>query len=166
MRRLFTIVMGTTFGEPNFNFSFNHSDFIFSIFVHYCYFLFIGVVIAWTVLTFFGESVIEGVDPITNETMKIDIPRLPIKANYPWKIASQPTYFMTFGFQVYYLLFSVVHSNSSDVLFCSWVLFACEQLQHLKASIEQYSFIKNIFELNISQNLEHYETFNGIISFS
>lgn len=107
MRKLFTIVMGTTF----------------------------AAVACWTVITMFGESAISSIDPATNETLSVEIPRLPIKAQYPWNPSSStPVYFLTFGFQVYYLLFSVVHANSSDVLFCSWVLFACEQLQHLKVS--------------------------------
>lgn len=41
-------------------------------------------------------------------------------------------YYIALVFQFYYLLFSLCQSNLADVLFCSWLLFACEQLQHLK----------------------------------
>lgn len=33
---------------------------------------------------------------------------------------------------MYYVLFSMSHANLLDVLFCCWLIFACEQLQHLK----------------------------------
>lgn len=35
-------------------------------------------------------------------------------------------------FQVYYVFFSMSRANLLDVLFCCWLIFACEQLQHLK----------------------------------
>lgn len=35
-------------------------------------------------------------------------------------------------FQMYYVLFSMSHANLLDVMFCCWLIFACEQLQHLK----------------------------------
>lgn len=34
--------------------------------------------------------------------------------------------------QCYYVFFSMCHANLLDVLFCSWLIYACEQLQHLK----------------------------------
>lgn len=42
------------------------------------------------------------------------------------------TPFLSRRYQVYYLIFSLLQANLSDLLFCSWLLFACEQLQHLK----------------------------------
>lgn len=105
MRRLFLMVMGTT----------------------------VAATLLWTLITFFGDSTKPMKDPETNETMTVDIPRLMIKSFYPWNpVGGMTIYFGSLAFQFYYLLFSMIHSNSADVLFCSWVLFACEQLQHLK----------------------------------
>lgn len=87
---------------------------------------------AWTTITFFGESVKGVFDKETNETYHVEIPRLPVKSFYPWNAMSGIAYMGSFAFQVYYLLFSMLACNLSDVLFCSWLIFACEQLQHLK----------------------------------
>jgi odorant receptor len=98
----------------------------------------VAATVAWTTITFFGDSTKLQRNPDTNETMIVPIPRLPIKALYPFNpVGGMMNYFLTVGFQVYYLLFSMIHSNSSDVLFCSWVLFACEQLQHLKVIFQE-----------------------------
>ncbi|KAH9631371.1 hypothetical protein HF086_012159 [Spodoptera exigua] len=45
---------------------------------------------------------------------------------------------------VYWLLFSMAIANLMDVMFCSWLIFACEQLQHLKA------IMKPLMELSAS----------------
>lgn len=89
-------------------------------------------VTAWTTLTFFGDSTKELMDKVTNETYFVEIPRLPLKSWYPWNAMSGTFYYISFGLQVYFLLFSFMQANLADVLFCSWLLFACEQLQHLK----------------------------------
>ncbi|XP_050090058.1 odorant receptor coreceptor [Anopheles aquasalis] len=89
-------------------------------------------VVAWVTITFFGESVKNVLDKETNETYTVEIPRLPIKSWYPWNAMSGPAYIFSFIYQIYYLLFSMVQSNLVDVMFCSWLLLACEQLQHLK----------------------------------
>lgn len=105
MRRLLLLVMGTT----------------------------VAATVFWATITFFGDSTKLMRNYETNETMTVDIPRLPLKSWYPFNpVGSAVTYMGVFAFQIYYILFSMVHSNSADVLFCSWVLFACEQLQHLK----------------------------------
>lgn len=41
-------------------------------------------------------------------------------------------YILSFIYQLYWLSMTMIDANSLDVLFCSWLLFACEQLQHLK----------------------------------
>lgn len=41
-------------------------------------------------------------------------------------------YYVSLGYQIYYIFFSMLHANLLDSLFCSWLIFACEQLQHLK----------------------------------
>uniref|UniRef100_A0A182NRL2 Odorant receptor coreceptor n=1 Tax=Anopheles dirus TaxID=7168 RepID=A0A182NRL2_9DIPT len=89
-------------------------------------------VVAWVTITFFGESVKNVLDKETNETYTVEIPRLPIKSWYPWNAMSGPAYIFSFIYQIYFLLFSMVQSNLADVMFCSWLLLACEQLQHLK----------------------------------
>lgn len=90
------------------------------------------VVVAWVTITFFGESFKMVNDPDTNGTLHEIVPRLPIKSYYPWNSFNAPWYYVSFVYQVYYLLFSLLQANLMDLLFCSWLLFACEQLQHLK----------------------------------
>nr|AHL20247.1 odorant co-receptor [Aedes albopictus] len=89
-------------------------------------------VVAWITITFFGDSVKNVFDKETNETYTVEIPRLPIKALYPWDAMSGVPYFFSFVYQAYFLLFSMCQANLADVMFCSWLLFTCEQLQHLK----------------------------------
>lgn len=106
-----------------------------------------SISVFWTTLTFFGDSVKMmkitptanvtlctngGINYAINETCAVEIPRLLIKSWYPWNAMSGTAYYFTLAFQFYYLLYSMLQANLSDVLFCSWVLFCCEQLQHLK----------------------------------
>lgn len=71
-------------------------------------------------------------DKETNSSFTEEVPRLPIKSFYPWNASSGFFYLLSFAIQIYYILFSLAHANLWDVLFCSWLIFACEQLQHLK----------------------------------
>nr|QXE93250.1 odorant receptor 24 [Eucryptorrhynchus brandti] len=88
---------------------------------------------AWTGITFVGDSVHYIKDPDNvNETIPEEIPRLLVKSWYPFNAMSGMTYYIALVFQIYYVLFSLLHSNLLDSLFCSWLIFACEQLQHLK----------------------------------
>ncbi|CAH0549251.1 unnamed protein product [Brassicogethes aeneus] len=88
---------------------------------------------AWTCITFIGDSVHNIKDPDNeNETITEEIPRLLVKSWYPWDAMSGTKYWATLVFQVYYVFFSLAHANLLDSLFCSWLIFACEQLQHLK----------------------------------
>lgn len=58
--------------------------------------------LAWITLTFFGESVAGKFDKATNETYYVEIPRLPIKAWYPWNAMGGMMYVISFAFQVSY----------------------------------------------------------------
>ncbi|ENN72504.1 hypothetical protein HUJ04_001120 [Dendroctonus ponderosae] len=88
---------------------------------------------AWTAITFVGESVHFIKDPDNdNETITEEIPRLLIKSWYPFDAMSGMTYYVALVFQIYYVFFSLFQANLLDNLFCSWLIFACEQLQHLK----------------------------------
>ncbi|XP_017785109.1 PREDICTED: odorant receptor coreceptor [Nicrophorus vespilloides] len=90
--------------------------------------------VSWTTLTFIGDSTHTKKDPNNeNETITEEIPRLLVKAWYPWNAMSGMPYMLSLVYQVYYVLFSMLQSNLMDVLFCSWLIFACEQLKHLKA---------------------------------
>ncbi|KOB77714.1 Odorant receptor [Operophtera brumata] len=100
--------------------------------------------ICWVTLTFFGESVRLISSKDTNETLTEEIPRLPLKAWYPFDAMSGSMYIFAFVFQIYWLLFSTSISNFMDVMFCSWLIFACEQLQHLKG------IMKPLMELSAS----------------
>ncbi|XP_049824774.1 odorant receptor coreceptor isoform X2 [Aethina tumida] len=96
-----------------------------------CATLFSGI--AWTAITFVGDSVKSKKDPENeNETITVEIPRLLIKSWYPWDAMSGTAYYATLVFQVYYVFFALAQANLLDSLFCSWLIFACEQLQHLK----------------------------------
>nr|CAI5828776.1 unnamed protein product [Callosobruchus analis] len=100
---------------------------------------------AWTGVTFVGDSVHNIPDPDNeNETITEEIPRLPIRSWYPWDAMSGMPYYISLVFQIYYVFFSMAHSNLLDSLFCSWLIFACEQLQHLK------EIMKPLMELSAS----------------
>ncbi|XP_060533774.1 odorant receptor coreceptor [Cylas formicarius] len=100
---------------------------------------------AWVGITFVGESVHQIQDPDNeNETISEEIPRLPVRAWYPFNAMSGMPYYIALIYQVYYVLFSLLHSNLLDSLFCSWLIFACEQLQHLK------EIMKPLMELSAS----------------
>lgn len=107
-------------------------------------YLIIFLRLAWITITFFGESVKFAFDKETNSTITVEIPRLPIKSFYPWDASKGIFYLISFAFQGYYILFALVQSNLCDVLFCSWLIFACEQLQHLKG------IMKPLMELSAS----------------
>lgn len=101
-------------------------------------------VVSWVTITFFGESVRMIANKETNETLTEPAPRLPLKAWYPFDTMSGSMYVFVFVFQIYWLLFSMSMANLLDVLFCAWLIFACEQLQHLKA------IMKPLMELSAS----------------
>lgn len=65
----------------------------------------LGSCVAWTILTFFGESVTAKFDKSTNETYFVDIPRLPIKSWYPWNAMGGMMYIISFVYQVLHSLF-------------------------------------------------------------
>lgn len=60
------------------------------------YIIFLG----WVTLTFFGESVRFLVNKETNETLTEPVPRLPLKAWYPFDAMSGTMYIVAFVFQV------------------------------------------------------------------
>ncbi|XP_050459001.1 odorant receptor coreceptor [Cataglyphis hispanica] len=88
--------------------------------------------IAWTILTFFEHPIRKIVDPVTNETTIIELPQLLVRSFYPFDASSGIKHVLVLIYQFYWVLFMLINANSLDVLFCSWLLFACEQLQHLK----------------------------------
>ncbi|XP_034183623.1 odorant receptor co-receptor [Osmia lignaria lignaria] len=88
--------------------------------------------ISWTTITFIGDSVKKVVDPVTNETTFVEIPRLMVHSWYPFDPSHGMAHILTLIFQFYWLIFTMANANLLDVLFCSWLLFACEQIQHLK----------------------------------
>ncbi|XP_028178675.1 odorant receptor coreceptor [Ostrinia furnacalis] len=101
-------------------------------------------VMSWITITFFGESVRMIANKETNETLTEPAPRLPLKTWYPFDAMSGTMYVVAFVYQVYWLFFSMAIANLMDVMFCSWLIFACEQLQHLKA------IMKPLMELSAS----------------
>ena len=56
-----------------------------------------------------------------------------MRSFYPFDARHGMLHILMFIYQLYWLTITMVDANSVDVLFCSWLLFACEQLQHLKA---------------------------------
>ncbi|XP_046737795.1 odorant receptor coreceptor isoform X1 [Diprion similis] len=89
-------------------------------------------VLAWTGLTFMGDSVKTIVDKETNETTTIEIPRLMLRSWYPYDASHGMAHVATLIYQFYWILVCLMDANMMDVLLCSWLLFACEQIQHLK----------------------------------
>ncbi|XP_076669897.1 odorant receptor co-receptor [Andrena cerasifolii] len=89
-------------------------------------------VISWTTITFIGDSVKKVVDPVTNETTMVEIPRLLVRSWYPYDASHGMAHILTLLFQIYWVVFAIMDANLFDILFCSWLLFACEQIQHLK----------------------------------
>ncbi|XP_025205994.1 odorant receptor coreceptor isoform X2 [Melanaphis sacchari] len=89
--------------------------------------------ISWTTITFFGESVWKVPDPETfNQTMYIPVPRLMLHSWYPWNSSHGLGYIVAFVLQFYWIFITLSHSNLLELLFSSFLVHACEQLQHLK----------------------------------
>ncbi|XP_071447946.1 odorant receptor coreceptor [Hetaerina americana] len=55
-----------------------------------------------------------------------------VDATYPWDTSTNPAYTLTLMYQLYWLVFCLAQINLPDLLFCSWLIFACEQIRHLK----------------------------------
>lgn len=55
-----------------------------------------------------------------------------VRSWYPYDPSHGMAHILTLIFQFYWLIFCMADANLLDVLFCSWLLFACEQIQHLK----------------------------------
>lgn len=119
--------------------------------------------VLWTGITFFGDSTKLQKDYATNETITVEIPRLMLKSWYPWNpVGSMMVYIAMIVFQYYVILFSMVHANTGDVMFCSWVLFACEQLQHLKVNFCNLNF-KFLLKNFCGCKSGHYATIDGAL---
>ncbi|XP_076288426.1 odorant receptor co-receptor [Lasioglossum baleicum] len=88
--------------------------------------------ISWTTITFMGDSMKKVIDPVTNETSFVELPRLMLYSFYPFDARHGVAHVSMLVFQFYFLLFTMLDANLFDALFCSWLLFACEQIQHLK----------------------------------
>ncbi|XP_017890983.1 odorant receptor coreceptor [Ceratina calcarata] len=88
--------------------------------------------ISWTTLTFIEDPVRTIIDKETNETTTIQLPRLLVPSWYPFNPSHGVAHILTLIFQLYWVIFCMMDANLLDVLFCSWLLFACEQIQHLK----------------------------------
>ncbi|XP_014219015.1 odorant receptor coreceptor [Copidosoma floridanum] len=88
--------------------------------------------ICWTGITFFEKPVRLRVDKETNETISTKLPKLMMRSYYPYDAMGGMNHMLTLLYQFYFLLVTMSLSNSIDTIFCSWLLFACEQLQHLK----------------------------------
>nr|BCU40953.1 Odorant receptor co-receptor [Plautia stali] len=94
-------------------------------------------VLAWTTVTFLGDPHREITDPEdVNSTITVEMPQLMVDAWYPWDARSGFCYLATFVYQLYWLFISLSHANLLDILFCSFVIFACEQLKHLKEILQ------------------------------
>ncbi|THK33260.1 odorant receptor coreceptor [Diachasma alloeum] len=126
-------------------------------------------VICWTGITFFEDPHKTITDPITNETSTIEIPRLMVRSFYPFDARHGVAHIAMLVFQFYWLMITMVDANSLDVLFCSWLLFACEQLQHLKAIMKPLmelsatldTVVPNSSELFKAGSADHLRETNG-----
>nr|WKW84791.1 odorant receptor coreceptor [Nephotettix cincticeps] len=90
-------------------------------------------VMAWTFSTFIGPSTRLMPDPDdVNRTIYVEVPRLMLGTHMFWDTSSGFNYVLTFIYQLYFLMMALTHANLLDVVFCCFVIFACEQLKHLK----------------------------------
>ncbi|XP_039298659.1 odorant receptor coreceptor [Nilaparvata lugens] len=90
-------------------------------------------VFAWTVIIFLDEPVRDIPDPNdVNSTIKEEVPQLMMYSWYPWDAKTGMRYMLSFGYQLYWLFITLSHANLLDVTFCCFVIFACEQLKHIK----------------------------------
>ncbi|KAB0791625.1 hypothetical protein PPYR_03425 [Photinus pyralis] len=109
--------------------------------------------ISWTTITFFGPSERIRKDPENeNMTISTEIPRLLIKSWYPWNAMAGMAHIVSLVYQVYYIFFSMSQANLADSMFCSWLIFACEQLMHLK------EILKPLMELSATLDTYHPKT--------
>ncbi|KAI5722365.1 hypothetical protein M8J76_007406 [Diaphorina citri] len=107
-----------------------------------------ATVVAWVTITMCGDSMFKVPDPEDkNKTMWVKVARLPVHSWYPWDCLNNSTaHIFTFIFQVYWVFSLVAHSQLCDGMFCSLVLFSCDQLKHLK------EILKPLIDLSISQH--------------
>lgn len=105
-----------------------------------------------------GDSVHTIKDPDNaNETIVVEVPRLLIRSWYPWNAMSGTAYYVSLIFQIYYVFFSLTHANLLDSLFCSWLIFACEQLQHLKEIMKPLMVRKKLEIFLLDRTTESYK---------
>ncbi|KAK6620640.1 hypothetical protein RUM43_010935 [Polyplax serrata] len=120
-------------------------------------------IFGWTGSTFFGESVKTVVDPDNgNQTITVEIPRLMLRAWYPWDPAEGTNYIITFAYQLYWLTFTLFHSNLLDLLFCSWLIFACEQLLHVKEIMKPLIDLSSSLDTYNSNTADLFKAANNI----
>lgn len=108
----------------------------------------LATIICWVIITLCGDSTFPVPDPDNeNKTMNVQVPRLLVYSWFPWDCLNNPTaHMLTFVFQVYWVFSLVAHSQLCDGMFCSLVLFSCDQLKHLK------EILKPLIDLSISQH--------------
>ncbi|CAH0391773.1 unnamed protein product, partial [Bemisia tabaci] len=88
---------------------------------------------AWILLTIAEEPYRMMPDPENrNNTVLTRVPKLLIQTWFPWNYESGVGYYVALGYQLYWLFMMIAHENLPDTLFCSTVIYACEQLKHLK----------------------------------
>ncbi|XP_059484891.1 odorant receptor coreceptor [Neocloeon triangulifer] len=84
--------------------------------------------------------------------------KLLINAWYPWDpYQSTFAYFVTYCYQLYWLLFCICQINLLDALFCSWLIYGCEHLRHLKDAM-QY-----MMQLSVTDGLSAIASDNGYL---
>ncbi|KAG8224783.1 Odorant receptor co-receptor [Ladona fulva] len=71
-----------------------------------------------------------------------------VDATYPWETSSNVAYALTFLYQVYWIVFCLAQINLLDLLLCSWLIFACEQILHLK------DILKPLMQKSQDKNLQ------------
>ncbi|KAJ8676435.1 hypothetical protein QAD02_012222, partial [Eretmocerus hayati] len=87
---------------------------------------------AWTIISFIDEPVRVRHNKETNETIETPLPKLMIKTWYPFNSMSGMGHILALVYQFWFLFVCMSLSLSADLIFCSWILFACEQICHLK----------------------------------
>ena len=75
----------------------------------------IFIILGWVTITFFGESVRFLVDKETNDTLTEPVPRLPLKAWYPFDAMSGTMYIIAFAFQASLFIFERYILNNKKI---------------------------------------------------
>ncbi|XP_046384715.1 odorant receptor coreceptor-like [Ischnura elegans] len=99
----------------------------------------------------------------TNETSSRGQWNLIVDATYPWDTSTNPAYALTLAYQFYWIVFCMAQINLLDLLFCSWLIFACEQIGHLKDILHPLMELSRIPRNKLFSSLGNMKSGHGVM---